>query len=232
MTSCTPDSTVVLTCSYLYLKPGSIRFKIDRLRADFKSSRSSRFLVLATKESQPEKTWNVRRLPLLWLSGSQGMPRQLTDRWHPHASAMWGEKRGGGQPMDLDPGCLHLKKPRSTPTRSHIFYLFHPISDVWRRRLRRLWMLEMSAMSAMSAFQPDSHSIALSMVPESEATNLDPGKLFRICVELGALLHRFCLHFLNVLKLAGTAGTSKSWSRLWYWWCYWVPATCLPKTAT
>jgi hypothetical protein len=28
------------------------------------------------------------------------------------------------------------------------------------------------------------------------------------------LLHRFCLHFLNVLKLAGTAGTSKSWSRL------------------
>lgn len=43
MTSCTPDSTVVVTCSYLYLKPGSIRFKIDRLRADFKSSRSSRF---------------------------------------------------------------------------------------------------------------------------------------------------------------------------------------------
>ena len=48
-------------------------------------------------------------------------------------------------------------------------------------------MLEMSAMSALSAVQPDSHSIALSMVPESEATNLDPGKLFRICVELGAL---------------------------------------------
>ena len=48
----------------------------------------------------------------------------------------------------------------------------------------------------------------------------------------GFQLHRFCLHFLNVLKLAGTAGTSKSWSRLWYWWCYWVPATCLPKTAT
>ena len=99
---------------------------------------------------------------------------------------------------------------KSRGQHQHVPTNFLPISDVWRRRLRRLWMLEMSA---MSAFQPDSHSIALSMVPESEATNLDPGKLFRICVELGALR--------SFAELCGASLASSCTDSVCIFWTFW-----------